>query len=389
MGKKTKLREAQKLAAEQAIAARLRERAAAKPRRAFIESFLDFSSDYRERIEKFRAFAVRAPEGWRCAVRSRAPERRFLDLMRFTFGIYPAPAHLENAWLGADAFPVRAAADEEEEKILGRGNFRSWYITVAQGGSLYGFATGRFMSRVETHHFLKAPDVIGETQRAFWYAFARAQTDEATAVLVARTKLVRFPVDSTFWQDAARFFARNPTGVLAMNDLIDFLEAVHQADPDFSLANRTLPALIERMHEWHRALRSTADGLCWVGAALPDVTYDAVFEGKPAIWRFRQIVNDYALVEEGTRMSHCVATYRYDCAMGATSIWALTCETQDGEIQSRVTIELTRDGRIAQCRGPHNCAPGVGETAIIKRWAADFGLILEAYELEAAQNLAA
>ena len=51
MGKKTKLREAQKLAAEQAIAARLRERAAAKPRRTFIESCSDFSADYRERIE--------------------------------------------------------------------------------------------------------------------------------------------------------------------------------------------------------------------------------------------------------------------------------------------------------------------------------------------------
>src|SRR6476660_6754284 len=283
MGKRTKLREAQKLAAEHAIAARLREHSGAKKRPGFIEIYCDFPSRYRERIERYRAYALRAPESWRCRLRARSPERRFLDLVRSTFAAYPVAQHLENAWLSdpqTEVNPMGAPGGDFDEEFLGPADFRRWYIAVAQGDSLYAEAIHGYMTRIETHHFVNAPDDIGVTQRAFWYAFARAQThDPAVALRVSRTRLVGFGVDCKFWQDAARFFARNPTGVLEMNDLIDFIEAAWQADETFSLAGRTLPALRERMNAWHRAVRRTADGLAWAGAALPNTSYETMVDG--------------------------------------------------------------------------------------------------------------
>src|SRR3954471_21636843 len=111
MGKKTRLREAQKRAVEHAMAARLRERSGSKNRPGFIETYCDFPPLYRERIERYRELALRAPESWRCGLRVRSPEQRFLDLVRHTFAAYPVPRHLESAWLAdpaADRNPMGA-----------------------------------------------------------------------------------------------------------------------------------------------------------------------------------------------------------------------------------------------------------------------------------------
>jgi hypothetical protein len=385
MGKKIKLREAQRRAREHALAARLRAHSGAKGRPGFIESYADFAADFRDRIERYRGYALRAPETWRCNLRVRSPERRFLGLVRFTFARFPVPQHLENAWLKSEAelvdvrrdLAVRGESDEMFDP-------RHWYITLGRGDSLYRAAGHCFMSRLETHHFVNAP--IAPTQRAFWYAFARAQTEDAgIALKVARSKLVGFSARSEFWQDVARFFARNPTGVTEMNDLIDFIDALLAHNANFSLAGRTVPALRERMHEWHRALRRSANGLSWSGSALPDVSYPGE-NGR--IWRLRQLKTDFELVAEGERMHHCVASYRGQCVLGAVSIWSLSCEHPDGIVFPCLTVELYRGGAIYhedtiyQCRGSYNRLPAKDEIVVLKRWAREFGLAFYACELE-------
>src|SRR5579864_4647561 len=99
MGRKTKLREAQRREDELALAARLRLHGRAERRPAFINSYREFPSGELAKIEAYRRLALREPEEWRCELRVRAPELRFLDLVRFTFGRFAAPAHLEHEWL--------------------------------------------------------------------------------------------------------------------------------------------------------------------------------------------------------------------------------------------------------------------------------------------------
>lgn len=65
MGKKIKLREARRCAAEEALLGRLRGHSRVKAGPAFIASFGEFAPFYRAKIEAYRGFALRAPEQWR------------------------------------------------------------------------------------------------------------------------------------------------------------------------------------------------------------------------------------------------------------------------------------------------------------------------------------
>src|ERR1700744_189441 len=98
MGRKTKLREAQKHAVEQALCARLREHSRTEKGPAFIGRYAEFALPYQHRLEAYREYAVRDPDAWRCRLRVRAPDARFLDLVRFSFARFAVPQHLEAAW---------------------------------------------------------------------------------------------------------------------------------------------------------------------------------------------------------------------------------------------------------------------------------------------------
>lgn len=376
MGKKIKIREAQLRAAEAETAARLRARSETKADPAVIGYYTDFPSIYRNRVEALRYCRLRAPEDWRCRLRSWSPERRFLDLVRFTFARYRVARHLEHAWIEETQAP--AGADRTVEDFRHR-----WYIIVAQGRSLYKEVTHPFLSKLETHHFLNAPDNLASTHRAFWYAIARAQTTDVNVALkVARARLPAFAAGSPFWPEVARYFARKPVSVAEMDELIDFFRAAREEDESFLLRGRSLDGLRRRMAGWHRMLRrrETVCGGMWEGHPLPDIDLEAGSEDRRAIWRLRQIKTGNGLFKEGERMHHCVASYKQGCMSADISIWSLTCEYPIGKLNLGVTIELRNDGAIVQCRGFANRLPYANEMMVVKRWAAEYGLTWKAIE---------
>jgi PcfJ-like protein len=378
MGKKIKLREAQQHAADEALCARLRARSRTEAAPAFILSYADFPPCYRAKIEPYCSLALRAPEQWRCRLRVRSPEKRFLDLVNFTFAKYRVAQHLEQAWTdelhtgaGEGTGRILAGAEALERAT----DFCHWYILAAQGASLHREFTRHYLSRRETHYFLTAPDEVTSTVRAFWYAIAQATAgDSETAVRISRSKIAAFPVAWTFWRDAARYFARNPTSILEMNDLVDFFQAAGET-ADFSLS---LAAMRRRMENWHRLLRvcGTACAGSWPGRALADAVYETTYENGHAVWRFHQIKSADALFREGQRMHHCVVSYKPRCMAGEVSIWSLTCEYPAGKLNRCITIEVARDGTIVQCRGFANRLPFANELAVTTQWAKEHGLIM-------------
>lgn len=379
MGKKLKLREARRFAAEEAFRARLRTHARTEPRQGFIDCFAEFPASYRAKVEAYRAFALNPPEAWRCNLRIRAPEVRFLDLVRFVFARFPVARHLETAWLdGLGAGNRRESAGRAAIELAGLDLCR-WYIIAAQGRSLYGEVAHPFLTRRETHHFVAAPDAVTSTARAFWYAVVRAATDdEAAALRLARSKIAAFPVIWDFWKDTARFLARNRISIPEINDLIDYLAAAREEDPEFSLEGRSLPALRRRMEEWHERLWAQCEiyGGKWHGRAQPDAYYEMNGQGGRAIWWFSQIKNGAELYREGERMHHCVASYAGACADDRCSIWSLTCEYPAGKLNRCLTIEVSDNGEIVQCRGFANRRPLADEIAMIRHWANEHGLTL-------------
>jgi hypothetical protein len=379
MGKRNRLKEADRAAARSAVEAVLRKHVG-RPDEAVAETFADFSLELRRAIDALRTHALRDPWEWRCRIKSRSQERRYLDLVRFCFARYRVAPHLENVWLadiGDDFVDAVAAVDARRPRRTDRPNLRAWYIVAAQGGSLYRAAARSYLTRLETHHFLNAPPEVESAGHAFWYAFARAETDDRAAALrIARSKLADFSAASSFWKDVARTFARHALTVSEINDLVDFLRAAKAEDETFSLKGRSLGALRRRMEEWHRALRKEREicGGAWPGRPIPDAVYEAGSEQKRAIWRFRQIKTGSDLFREGQRMRHCVASYRYACVAGSLSIWSLTCEFPLGVVNKAVTLEVRADGTIAQCRGFANRLPHANEVAMVKHWADDYGL---------------
>ena len=386
MGKKLKSREARRRDVDLAICAVLEAHSKRDVGPRAIERYDHFKAEYHDKIKALRGYALRAPEDWRCRIKSRSEERRFIDLVRFSFARYRVAAHLENAWIDrfTDDLVDRLGELPEVQPMRGsRPDLRRWYLVAAQGGSLYKQYTSAYLTKLETHHFLAAPDDVTSSQQALWYAVARAQNERCEiARRIGQSQLVHYSVASTWWKEVARFFARNPVPLHEMNDLIDYLRVAKAENRGMSLKGRSLHALQRRREEWHRALRkhNAIGGGSWAGRPIPNVDYEAGSEKKKALWRFRQIKTGNELFREGQRMHHCVASYKRLCVNEQVSIWSLTTEFPLGHINRGVTIEVRKDGAIVQCRGFANRLPYRNEVAAVKRWANEYGLRWAAIE---------
>jgi PcfJ-like protein len=386
MGKKLKSREARRRDVERAICAVLKAHSKRDVGPRAIERYDDFKIEYRDKIKALRSYALRAPEDWRCQIKSRSEEKRFIDLVRFAFARYRVAAHLERLWIEdftGDFADRLIPLDDDPVFQRDAPLLRRWYLVAAQGGSLYKQHTSPYLTKLETHHFLTPPEEVASSQQAFWYAIARAQTDSAElARRISESSLHTYSIGSAWWKEVARFFARNPAPLQEINDLVDYLRVARTEDASFSLKGRTLQTLRRRKEEWHRALRkhNAIGGGSWAGRPIPDVDYEAGSEKRKAIWRFRQIRTGNELFREGQRMHHCVASYKHLCLNDQVSIWSLTSEFPIGLINRGVTIEVRKDGTIMQCRGFANRLPYGNEVAVVKRWADQYGLRWAAIE---------
>jgi len=386
MGKKLRVREARRRDVDRAICAVLEAHSKRDVGPRAIERYDHFKAEYHDKIKALRGYALRAPEDWRCRIKSRSEERRFIDLVRFSLARYRVAAHLENAWIDrfTDDLVDRVGELPEVQPMRGsRPDLRRWYLVAAQGGSLYKQYTSAYLTKLETHHFLAVPDDVTSSQQALWYAVARAQNERCEiARRIGQSQLVRHSIASTWWKEVARFFARNPVPLHEMNDLIDYLRVAKTENAGMSLKGRSLHALQRRREEWHRALRkhNAIGGGSWAGRPIPDIDYEAGSEKKKALWRFRQIKTGNELFREGQRMHHCVASYKRLCMNEQVSIWSLTTEFPLGHINRGVTIEVRKDSAIVQCRGFANRLPYGNEVAAVKRWANEYGLRWAAIE---------
>jgi hypothetical protein len=65
---------------------------------------------------------------------------------------------------------------------------------------------------------------------------------------------------------------------------------------------------------------------------------------------------------------------------GHISIWSLASEYPIGRHNRGVTLEVTKDGRIVQCRGFANRLPHGNEVTMAKRWANEHDVTWAALE---------
>src|SRR4051812_7858287 len=128
MGKKLKWREARRHEADRALRAELEAHSRIEVRARGAEHPDEFRAEYRDTIKVMRGYALRSPEDWRCRIKSRDEDKRFIDLVRFAFGRYRVAVHLENAWI--DPYFVDDFVDRVTPLPEGRPNrtMLRWYL---------------------------------------------------------------------------------------------------------------------------------------------------------------------------------------------------------------------------------------------------------------------
>ncbi|MCV3208973.1 PcfJ domain-containing protein [Mesorhizobium sp. YC-39] len=351
----------------------------------------DFERALDEARRGLAGLAIRDGALWRPKLKTRDPARLRLAAARHLYARYPVSAALEAIWLD------RSGLDANEIALR-----MAWYVAVAGGNSLYKAGANAFLSRKEVHCFL---NVTGDFSfnEAFWLAIARSYTDDpGLAARLARTKIARTPRgELVFWREVTRFFCGHPASKEEIDDLCDYIGAMHQRDAAYSLKGRTLGSLRRQMSEWHRdiaaierieAMRRRAAGRApptaglrsqrraWDGSLLEDWEWQpSGKEAKAHGERFfvRQLKTTEDLVAESRAMHHCVSMYAAKCIAGNASIWVLR-RTALGKIERLLTIELDPQNRAVQVRGFGNRLASLDERKIIERWAKARGVMLRA-----------
>ena len=344
----------------------------------------------------FEKHMIRPPENFSLRSRSSNRSKHVLEMARYLFGRYRVPKIMDQAW---DLYakpskndrsllprrgevpngPVVAAKNPNLTRI----NFRHWYVCLATGGSLYKEHTKNFLTKKETHIFLSVAHEIDACQAVIYSVARAAGLSDGHSLRLARSKLSHKEF-TPFWFDCVRFFALQgnlPSSLPQVNDLVDFVQAKHAEDRNFRLlgSSQSLPAVLRRMEEWHRALARTKDllGIEWPGVDLPDFTFeqnDPEKKNSKIYWAVTQITSGKKLAEEGSSMRHCVLGYKTRCVSGACSIWSLTRWEEFGSPVRRLTIELSSSGQIVQKRGLANRMPRPDEENVVSKWALARGL---------------
>ncbi|RWF55797.1 MAG: hypothetical protein EOS50_13010 [Mesorhizobium sp.] len=351
----------------------------------------DFERALDDARRGFAGMAIRDGALWRPKLKTRDRARLRLAAARHLYARYPVSAALEGIWLDASGL------DASEVALR-----KAWYIAVARGDSLYKAGANAWLSRKEVHCFL---NLSGDFtfDEAFQVAIARSYTDDpGLAARLARTKVARTPRgELVFWREVTRFFCGHPASKEEIDDLCDYIGAMHQRDAAYTLKGRTLASLRRQMLEWHRdiaaierieAMRRRAagraprtagmqsQGRAWDGSRLEDWEWQpSSKEAKAHGERFfvRQLKTAEDLVAESRAMHHCVSMYAAKCIAGNASIWVLR-RTALGKVERLLTIELDQQNRAVQVRGFGNRLASPEERKIVERWAKAREVVLNA-----------
>lgn len=307
---------------------------------------------------------VRAPVDWPGCDGS--PLEVIASLAQFVLGDYPVPTFLASVWF--------EDARQAEQR---------WFIRHARGERFRNFDVPIPMTRRMEHEFLASPDHLG-----FEPALRRAEVrafggSDDLARSICATGMGRDLSESVFWRTVVRFFIREEER-LDLSDVgpvYDYLRRLRfegtpdhaPAEPEFSIAGRTLASMLRRVAAWHRLLATERSGFRrWESRvhapAVLDTADDAVS------WEVVALTNSAILQTEGRRMHHCVASYASACIRGESRIFSLRRRTEAGA-RSIMTLEVDIEtNAIVQARGFRNRIASGEPLRWIEKWAGQVGL---------------
>ena len=325
---------------------------------------------------------IKPIETWKPS--SHNPTKQFSSLARFLLCEFDVPLFMDQAYL--------------ENQSL----YQGWFRHIGQGKNIRTITSLPVsITKKEAHYFLEAPDHYSIEGAIRWGQIYALGGNERLADAILETRLGREFDHDDFWQSVLRFFIKNPMLDMAqVNPIVDYVwnqkfanrrifveRGVAQEQPpeqpNFSMKGRTVESLLKEVEAWHRRLGKEVKGgrLQWEKSPISDFEF---IEGNRdsknmRIWSIKELVSSNELVAEGRVMKHCVASYAQSCGRGASSIWTMNVQTEDGT-EKLLTIEVANQAKlIKQIRGRLNRLATEKEKNIILRWVEKENLKMAAY----------
>lgn len=321
-------------------------------------------------IEHYRGMHIRNINDWKSRAYSHTAQQ--MDLFNYAFIRYP----LAPFWTEITKLPTGSP-------------FILWAIIVGQGKSLYKHLEGQ-LTKKEVHFFLNAPSGL-KIQQAIWYGKCTAAglSITLTQEFIKRVRNT-MRIDDKFWNDALSFMARFQKKIdrHIMVDLVDYLKIQHEENPKFTIRKQTLKSIMKHVVEWHtmRQRYTVPPATTW----NPFPHKNSNYTSNRIEWSIKQLTMARDLYAEAEIMKHCVGSYARACMEGRKAIYSLASRPQNSydTFHKAVTIEvyapsesIHHEYTITQCRGVCNRLVSKEEMDIIKRWAAENGILFGRYSI--------
>lgn len=322
---------------------------------------------------------IRKPSDWKPG--SHNAGRQFQSFARHLFAKWPVPGFMDSVW-----FQGTSSAAQQKQ---------SWFVHLARGENIRTAELAIPYSKRMAHHFMRAPNDHTVEDALRWGQIHALGGNARLVKAVLGTRLrTKFEHDE-FWLTVFQFLIANPMLDLAqVGPIVDYLQHVKftpqeifiapgqlerrpPLQPNLTMKGRTPEALLRNVTAWHRTLTQTSQPPAeWKPCGIPGLTFvEGTQEGQNLkIWKITELLSSAALIAEGKKMRHCVASYVRSCERGDCSIWTLELETSLGHSKI-LTLEVRNSSKmLVQARGKFNIVASQKERSILHRWAEQAGL---------------
>jgi len=303
-------------------------------------------------------------------------ERQIKSIARHLFCVYPIPKFMDNIWLN----------DPSEWHI-------NLFIHLGKGWSPRKFADLPVpLSKKESIHFLLAPENYTPIEAIVWAKVFAHGGDERLVRPMMESRIVRNLENKTweFWETVLKFFVEQPlldiNNIAPICDYINYVKfesrtqprpgggwiTIKPENPDFKVNGRTVQALVRGMERWHKEMGSSKTKINfknWEGFKIDNYEVSYGKDEKRKTYSFTQLLSETSLKTEGRTHGHCVAGYANTCATGRTSIWSMVVSDNIGLCKNLLTIEVSPQKTIVQCRGKLNRLADSHEWMVVQQFA--------------------
>lgn len=324
---------------------------------------------------------LKSPKGW-MPKEGQSAEEMLESLVQYLFVQYKVPKFMNAVWRMNDRLHI------------------SWFIHLAQGHNIRT-APGLYASLTKkmAHCFLQASEHYS-IQEALIYGQVTALGGEETLLKqLLNTHLNFIYRDQELWLALVQFFLKYSelTEGEKIGQIVEYINARRrraikiddygqlvedEVPKKFSIKGKTAESLMKEIQLWQRLIANNIRPnrlITWEPARVKSFLYRAKHNSqKASVYRIMQLTNNYALMQEGEKMKHCVSAYLERCQSGDTSIWALTMTNSQG-VKPLLTIQVHDAKTIVQVRGKTNRMPQISEGEIVRLWAAREGLKIANY----------